>query len=188
MQRPNILFCLADDAGMHMGAYGCTWVQTPGFDRVAREGVLFTNAYTPNSKCAPSRACILTGRNSWQLGQAANHMCYFPARFRTYVEALQGAGYFVGRTAKGWAPGDPGEIDGKPRELAGPAYSSRRADPPTPCISPVDYAANFQDFLADRPPDDDRTWCPEKMASRSPDRLRPERPLPSRKNIFASSQ
>ena len=56
-RRPNILFCIADDASWaHMGAYGCSWVRTPGFDRVAREGVLFTNAYTPNAKCAPSRS------------------------------------------------------------------------------------------------------------------------------------
>jgi len=44
-----------------------TWVNTPAFDRVAAEGIRFSNAYTPNSKCAPSRACLLTARNSWQL-------------------------------------------------------------------------------------------------------------------------
>ena len=86
--RPNILFCIADDASYpHMGAYGCSWVKTPAFDRVAREGLLFTNAYTPNAKCAPSRACILTGRNSWQLKEAGNHMAFFPPEFKTYVEA-----------------------------------------------------------------------------------------------------
>lgn len=45
----NILFCIADDAG-HMGAYGTPWVNTPAFDRVAREGILFENAYTCNAK------------------------------------------------------------------------------------------------------------------------------------------
>lgn len=66
-EAPNFLFAIADDATyMHMGAYGCDWVKTPAFDRVASEGILFGNAYTPNAKCAPSRACILTGRNSWQ--------------------------------------------------------------------------------------------------------------------------
>ena len=76
-RRPNILFAIADDASFpHMGAYGCTWVKTPAFDRVAREGLLFNNAYTPNAKCAPSRACVLTGRNSWQLREAANHWCH----------------------------------------------------------------------------------------------------------------
>lgn len=151
MSRPNILFCLADDAGMHLGAYGCPWVRTPAFDRVASNGVLFTQAYTPNSKCAPSRAAILTGRNSWQLGAAANHMAYFPAEFRTFMEALRGAGYFVGHTAKGWAPGDPGQVDGKPRELTGPAFNGRRTEPPTTGISAHDYAANFGDFLDARP-------------------------------------
>ena len=64
---PNILFAIADDWGRHAGASGTKWVRTPHFDRVAREGLLFNNAYTPNAKCAPSRACMLTGRNPWQL-------------------------------------------------------------------------------------------------------------------------
>jgi len=150
--RPNILFCLADDISYpHMGAYGCSWVKTPGFDRVAREGLLFNRAYTPNAKCAPSRACILTGRNSWQLEAAANHICYFPAKFKTYAEALAQQGYHVGYTAKGWAPGDPGKIGDKPRELTGVAYNRRKCQPPTSGIAPNDYAANFSDFLQARP-------------------------------------
>ena len=44
---PNLLFAIADDWGAHAGAYGTKWVQTPAFDRVAREGILFTLAYTP---------------------------------------------------------------------------------------------------------------------------------------------
>jgi len=150
--RPNILFCIADDASWpHMGAYGCSWVKTPAFDRVAAEGILFTNAYTPNAKCAPSRSCVLTGRNSWQLEEAANHIPYFPAKFKTYAEALAEHGYHVGHVGKGWAPGDPGTVDGKRRELAGPAYSSKKSPPPAKGISPCDYAANFRDFLAARP-------------------------------------
>src|SRR5262245_24781551 len=73
--RPNILLAIADDWGYgHASAYGCRWTKTPAFDRVAREGLLFRNAYTPNAKCAPSRACLLTGRNSWQLEAACNHI------------------------------------------------------------------------------------------------------------------
>ena len=76
-ERPNILFAIADDWSYgHAGAYGCKWVSTPAFDRIAREGILFNRAYTPNAKCAPSRAIILTGRNSWQLEEAANHQNY----------------------------------------------------------------------------------------------------------------
>jgi arylsulfatase A-like enzyme len=146
-ERPNILFVIADDASFpHFGAYGSTWVETPAFDRVAAEGILFRNAYTPNAKCAPSRAAILTGRNSWQLEDAGNHQSYFPAKFKSYAEALREHGYFVGYTGKGWAPGIA-EIDGQPRALTGRLFDDRFAEPPTSGISDKDYAANFGDFL-----------------------------------------
>lgn len=157
-RQPNILFAIADDASFqHMSAYGCDWVNTPGFDRVAQEGILFMRAYTPNAKCAPSRACILTGRNSWQLEEAANHSPYFPAKFKTYVETLTAHGYHTGYTAKGWAPGDPGEVDGKERQLTGIPYNEHTTTPPTTAINKNDYAANFEDFLKQKP--DDQPFC-----------------------------
>ena len=64
----------------------------------------FMNAYTPNAKCAPSRSSILTGLNSWQLEEAANHVVNFPAAFKTFPEVLQEAGYATGKTGKGWGP------------------------------------------------------------------------------------
>ena len=79
---PNILICIADDAG-HMGKK-YSWVNTPAFDRVAEEGISFSKAYTPNAKCAPSRASLLTARNSWQLKEAANHWNNFDAEFKTF--------------------------------------------------------------------------------------------------------
>ncbi|MGH8021470.1 MAG: sulfatase family protein, partial [Opitutaceae bacterium] len=150
--RPNILFCISDDQSFpHAGAYGAEWVRTPAFDRVAREGLLFMRAYTPNAKCSPSRASILTGRNSWQLEEAANHSPAFPAKFRGFMEALAAHGYATGHTGKGWAPGDPGEIDGRPRELTGPKFSDLKTEPPTKAISNVDYAGNFAQFLEQKP-------------------------------------
>lgn len=157
-KQPNILFAIADDASWkHFGAYGCDWVKTPAFDRVAGEGILFTRAYTPNAKCAPSRSCILTGRNSWQLEEAANHSPLFPAKFKTYAEVLGENGYWVGSTAKGWAPGDPGEINGKKRELTGPKFDEHKTEPPAKYISNIDYARNFEAFLNARP--DGQPFC-----------------------------
>ena len=78
-ERPNILFAIADDWGLHAGAYGTRWVNTPAFDRIAKEGLLFKNAYTPMAKCAPSRAIILTGRHLWQNEEAGNQ-CPFLLR------------------------------------------------------------------------------------------------------------
>ena len=95
--RPNILFCVADDAG-HMSAYGTKWLNTPNFDRVARQGIMFDNAFTCNSKSAPSRAAMITGRNSWQLKEAGNHWANFPTEFRSYPEALARNGYQTGCT------------------------------------------------------------------------------------------
>jgi arylsulfatase A-like enzyme len=137
-----------DDASMqHMSAYGCTWVDTPGFDRLAREGLLFKNAYTPNAKCAPSRSVVLTGRNSWQLEEAANHVVNFPSKFKTFPEALRAHGYITGKTGKGWGPGYPGLVDGEPRLLVGQSWEDQRTQAPTTKIDDADYAANFADFL-----------------------------------------
>ena len=145
---PNILFCIADDQSFpHAGAYGCEWVNTPAFDKIAKNGLLFTQAYTCNAKCAPSRAATLTGRNSWQLEEAASHVGYFPTKFKTVFEALSEAGYQTGRTAKGWAPGIVRTIDGQTRQLIGKNYSSLKTTPPAKGMSNIDYSANFEAFL-----------------------------------------
>ena len=152
-ERPNILIAIGDDIShLHMGAYGCSWVKTPGFDRVAEDGILFMNAYTPNAKSSPSRACLLTGRNSWQLEEAGNHVPYFPPKFRSFVEVLGENGYNVGYTAKGWAPGVALDSLGNKRELTGKAFNARKLTPPATGISGSDYAGNFGDFLDSKDP------------------------------------
>jgi N-sulfoglucosamine sulfohydrolase len=155
MKAPNILFAIADDASWkHFGAYGCDWVKTPALDRIAREGILFTRAYTPNAKCAPSRSCILTGLNSWQLKAAANHVPFFPPMFSSYAEVLEIHGYSVGYTGKGWAPGVAIDLEGKFRSLTGQNYSEYKLDPPTAYIAANDYARNFAAFLEEKPEDE----------------------------------
>ena len=143
--RPNVLIAVADDAS-HMGAYGHAFVSTPAFDRIAREGVLFENAFTSNPKCAPSRANILTGMHSWQLEEACVHQSDFPYKFRVYPEILEENGYMTGYTGKGWGPG---KFD--PRFQHNPAgweYNKRKLTPPENTkIRNIDYTANFVDFL-----------------------------------------
>ncbi len=152
--RPNILFAIADDWGYgHASAYGSKWVKTPAFDRVAREGILFTHAHTPNAKCAPSRAILLTGRNSWQLEEAANHIPFYPAKFKSWPETLGEKGYATGLTAKGWGPGVANDANGKPRQMAGKPFNARKQKGPTSGIDGNDYAANFNDFLDQAPKD-----------------------------------
>ena len=148
---PNIIICIADDASFPHTGKECSWIKTPAFDRIAEEGIYFSNAYTPNAKCAPSRACLLTGRNSWQLREAANMWCYFPPEFKTFMEVLGENGYYVGHTAKGWGPGEPGQMNGKPRLLTGKAWNNVRTQPPTNAMNEIDYAANFMEFLRKKP-------------------------------------
>ena len=146
-EKPNILFCIMDDAGMHFGAYGTDWVETPAFDRLAEEGILFQNAYTPNAKCGPSRSSVLTGRNSWQLEEAANHGINFPAKFKTFPEVMREHGYLTASTGKVWGPGHPGYVDGELREFIDQHFEDIRTQSWTTHISNVDYAANFEAFL-----------------------------------------
>ena len=154
--RPNILFVIADDWGNgHAGAYGCSWVKTPNFDRLAKEGLLFLNAYTPTAKCAPSRSSIMTGRHPWLLGAAANHTPTFPPEIGILPEALDKAGYFYASTGKVWGPGESHKADGTPRPMTGKVFARRKAAPTAKAIANNDYAANFADFLqetsADKP-------------------------------------
>ena len=148
-KRPNILFCIADDASYaHFSANGSQWVNTPAFDKIAKNGLLFTNCYTSNAKSAPSRASILTGLYSWQAREAGNHNPNFPAGLKVFTEVLAEQGYEVAFTGKSWAPGNPGKLaDGTKRLLTGKPYQKRKLTPPTKGINVNDYAGNFSDFL-----------------------------------------
>lgn len=115
-QGTNVLFIIADDAS-HFGATGGAWVKTPNIDRLARRGLIFDNAYTPTGKCSPSRAAILTGRNPWQLEDAANHWPQFPAKFKAFSEALAEHGVAVGGQGKIWGPGIAKTDVGMPRDF-----------------------------------------------------------------------
>ncbi|MBO7375454.1 MAG: sulfatase-like hydrolase/transferase, partial [Clostridia bacterium] len=126
--RPNILFAIADDAS-HFGCTGSRFVRTPNVDRVAAEGVIFENVFTPNPKCAPSRASLLTGLYPWQLGAACNHNCFMPAGLTFIPDYLEKAGYHCGFTGKGWAPGDISS-GGYTRNRAGDRYNRYELEPP----------------------------------------------------------
>ena len=120
--RPNILFAIADDWSFpHAGAYGDRAVSTPAFDRIAREGALFLNAFTAAPSCTPSRAALLTGQAVHRLAEGGNLHGFLPERFAVYPDILEGAGYHVGFMGKGWGPGqfEPG---GRSRNPAGPQF------------------------------------------------------------------
>jgi uncharacterized sulfatase len=122
--RPNILFCIADDwSWPHASIGGDKVVKTPTFDRVAREGVLFRNAFVTSPSCTPSRGSIVTGQWHWRLEDGANLWSTLPAKFEVYPDLLEKAGYHVGCTRKGWGPGQH-EPGGRTRNPAGPQFKN----------------------------------------------------------------
>lgn len=146
-EKPNVLFCIADDASRWtLGAYGCDFIETPAIDKLAANGAVFQNAYTENPKSSPSRATLVTGMHSWQLKDATNHYFHFPDEFKYYPHILMEKGYHVGYTGKGWGPG----THTSEHNPAGPVYNDIKVKPPYKGINAVDYASNFEAFLAEK--------------------------------------
>jgi arylsulfatase A-like enzyme len=109
--RPNILFVFTDDhAYQAIGAYGSRINKTPNMDRLAREGMLFRNAFVTNSICAPSRAVILTGKYS-HLNGVLDNVLTFDGSQQTFSKLLQKAGYQTALIGKWHLKSDPTGFD-----------------------------------------------------------------------------
>ena len=98
--RPNMLFVLCDD--LRWDALGCAGhphVKTPHIDRLAREGVLFENAFCTTSLCSPSRASILSGLYAHSHG-VTNNFTEYPADLASFPERLHDSGYATAHLGK----------------------------------------------------------------------------------------
>jgi arylsulfatase A len=111
--KPNIIFILADDYGVgEVGCYGADNYKTPNIDRLAREGLRYTNAYTV-SLCGPSRAQILTGRYPFRTGATNQDATgrFTPAAETMMPKVLKQAGYVTAAIGKwGQLPLGPAEF------------------------------------------------------------------------------
>ncbi|MGH7578285.1 MAG: arylsulfatase [Longimicrobiales bacterium] len=112
-EPPNIIFIMADDLGYgDIGPYGQTRIQTPSLDRMARQGLRFTQFYAGSPVCAPSRAVLMTGLHTGHVPIRGNQRYAdgqqpLPAESVTLAEVLSEAGYTTGATGK-WGLGGPG--------------------------------------------------------------------------------
>lgn len=153
VERYNILFAIADDQSyQHTGANGDAAVKTPGFDRVSREGVRFTHAFVAAPSCTPSRTGVLSGQAIWRTGRGGMLYGTLEPDMKVYPRLLEAGGYFIGATGKTWSPGlwDAG---GRKTHPMGKVYGARKDKTVPKGVSIVDYAANFKDFLDERPAD-----------------------------------
>ena len=155
--RPNILFVISDDQSFgHTSFGGSSFIQTPAFDRIASEGVYFTNCYATSPGCAPARSAIVTGRYPWQNEQSGQHASAWLNKYISFIDRLAANGYRTGRTGKGVQPfyysGKAEESHIRNEDAAGKAGNSARYQPgdparPTEGVSKVDYFANFKSFM-----------------------------------------
>ncbi len=113
---PNAIFFIADDVGWNdFGCYGNEGARTPHIDKLAQNGIRFTNAYLTSSSCSPSRASIVTGRYPHNTGKAAelhlpisDHLPWLPEvlREKGYYTALSGKNHMKRVNPKDTAPFD----------------------------------------------------------------------------------
>jgi arylsulfatase A-like enzyme len=107
---PNVVFILADDLGYgNLGCYGSKQIQTPNLDRMATEGMRFTQAYAGATVCAPSRCCLMTGYHTGHARTRGNKYPDLPLRPQdlTVTEVFKKAGYRTGLFGK-WSLGQLG--------------------------------------------------------------------------------
>ena len=174
--RLNILFVFADDWGRYAGAYRGLdnrptindVIQTPHVDRVAKEGVVFKNAFVNAPSCTPCRSSLLSGRHFFQTGRGAILQgAVWDATIPTFPLILRDHGYHIGKSHKVWSPGTPVDAG-----FGGQAYAYQRAgvgsnnfsDNVTADIARgaslsearakilAEVRGNFSDFLAARKP------------------------------------
>src|SRR5215204_364967 len=116
--RWNILFCFADDWGRYASCYAGVdgrpslnqVVKTPNVDRIAREGVLFRNAFVNAPSCTPCRSSLLSGRYFFNCGRGAILQgAIWDAAIPSFPLLLRDSGYVIGKTYKVWSPGTPAD-------------------------------------------------------------------------------
>jgi len=152
---PNVVVILADDVGYgDLGCYGATKVSTPNLDRLAREGLRFTDAHSPSAVCTPTRFALLTGQYAWRQPTGAGilsgeaPLCIATTQY-TLPRVFKAAGYATGAVGK-WHLGLGGDGQGGAASKAKTDYNAS--------LRPGPLELGF-DYFFGVPATGDRTPC-----------------------------
>jgi len=161
MCAPNILFIICHDLGRHLACYGRAPIASPNLDRLAAEGVLFTNHFCTAPSCSPSRAAISTGRHPHSngcMGLVGSQGWELPASETTMPEHLAGAGYTTylfgmqherpDRTTLGYEYVPSGLQNGRSESVAEAVTDFLKAPPSTPFFLNVGLFEPHRPFRA----------------------------------------
>src|SRR5690625_1459663 len=143
---------------MHTSFSGSKIVNTPAFDRIASEGVYFTNCIAGSPGCVPSRSSIVSGRHHWQNEQSGQHASSWMKKHVPFVDLLVHNGYATGMTGKGVEPFQYARYERdslwRVENAAGRTYNNIRYEDnssfderPARGISNINYFANFKYFM-----------------------------------------
>ena len=158
-RQPNILFAISDDQSFaHTSFAGCDFVNTPAFDRIASEGIYFSNCIAGSPGCAPSRSSIVTGRYHWQNEQSGQHASSWLKKHVPFIDLIEANGYITGRTGKGVGPfyyaRDENDSLRRKTNAGGIEHSNikyKKGSPederPADKISATNYFENFKYFM-----------------------------------------
>ena len=134
--RPNFILWISDDVSLSdIGPYGNEFVSTPVLDRLAKEGLVFDNAYLTTSSCSPTRTSLITGRYPHNTGSSELHLPLPDGHF-LFPEALKEAGYYTLLSGKNHMGGNVNSAFSEIDDGEGPSY-----------------AANWVELLQNRPED-----------------------------------
>lgn len=158
--RPNILIAISDDQSFaHTSFAGCRFVNTPAFDRVAKQGVYFTACIAGSPGSAPSRGSLVTGRYHWQNEQSGQHASSWMKKYIPFADLLDANGYLTGFTGKGVSPfqyaRDGSDSLWRIEDAAGKQFNDILYQKDTPSddrpaggIGRTNYFANFREFMS----------------------------------------
>ena len=132
-EHPNILWISTEDHNPAIGAYGDELARTPTIDKLAKDGILYQNAFVPSPICSPARSAIITGMHATSLGtQNLRSDIAIPDFIKTLPELLREEGYYTTNNSKTDYNFDP---SGRWHESNGDAHWRNRSSDDQPFFS-----------------------------------------------------